>query len=463
MARALPGAMTRVVAVVCVLLAWGARARAQDEEASPLEGEAPLEEGPTEVEPSELDRLRAEVARLAGRLEAVEADAAARAREEEEARAAPPAAPAPHEPRVAGAPGGGLTVAIGDAFSLNLRTRFQIRYQLGVPQDRDQALSQMVNIGTARLWISGHVLAPELTYMIQLAVAGRDFRDGAISPIFDAFLEWRAHRDLAVRAGQFFVPFDRLRTVREWALQMGDRPRPVLELTLDRDVGVVLFSDAFLGDRSPFAWRLGVFGGGGTNLTEGRPPGALLVGRVELRPLGRIDDDTEGDLDRRHEPGLALGAAFAVNFGTDRALSTTGPRFAGQATTDYLHFAADLVFKWEGFALQAEYLWKQASADQLAADVFTRSGHGWVLQASYVFDPPIELVGRLSQLYAIGATDPQLVEEAARRGVEVGGGLNYYFNGHRFKLQADWIARMPSDFDLSQAQHVVHVQLDATF
>ncbi|MBX3271359.1 MAG: porin [Sandaracinaceae bacterium] len=458
--------MVRTLAVACLLLLGLPSPRAHgQEEGGEVEMERaqgvedasdPSEPALAEVEPSELDALREELARLSRRLEVFE-------REREAAAGGPPPPPAAHEPRVAGAPGGGLTVAIGDAFSLNLRTRFQIRYQLDVPQDRDQALSQMVNIGTARLWISGHVLAPELTYMIQLAVAGRDFRDGLISPIFDAFLEWRGHRDLSVRAGQFFVPFDRLRTVREWALQMGDRPRPVLELTLDRDVGVVLFSDAFLDDRSPFAWRLGVFGGGGTNLTEGRPPGALLVGRLELRPLGRIDDDTEGDLDRRHEPGLALGAAFAVNFGTDRALSTTGPRFAGQATTDYLHFAADLVFKWEGFALQAEYLWKQASADQLAADVFTRSGHGWVLQASYVFDPPIELVGRLSQLYAIGATDPRLVEEAARRGVEVAAGLNYYLNGHRFKIQADWIARMPSDFDLSQAQHVVHVQLDATF
>ena len=53
--------------------------------------------------------------------------------------------------------------------------------------------------------------------------------------IYDAFLDWKAHRDISVKAGQFFVPFDRLRTVREFALQMGDRPRPVAELTLDRD------------------------------------------------------------------------------------------------------------------------------------------------------------------------------------------------------------------------------------
>jgi hypothetical protein len=42
-------------------------------------------------------------------------------------------------------------------------------------------------------------------------------------------------------------------------------------------------------------------------------------------------------------------------------------------------------------------------------------------------------------------------------------GLNYYVNKHRFKLQADWIARMPHDFDFGAASHAAHVQLDATF
>ena len=42
-------------------------------------------------------------------------------------------------------------------------------------------------------------------------------------------------------------------------------------------------------------------------------------------------------------------------------------------------------------------------------------------------------------------------------------GLNYYFNGHRMKLQTDWIALMPYNFDFGEAAHVVHLQLDVTF
>src|SRR5690606_4246181 len=103
------------------------------------------------------------------------------------------------------------------------------------------------------------------------------------------------------------------------------------------------------------------------------------------------------------------------------------------------------------------------TADGATLTEYTRSGQGWVLQASYTFDPPLELVGRLSRLYAFEGTDPALVTEIERRGQEVGWGMNYYLNGHKFKLQADYIGRMPGDFDFSLADHGVRAQLDATF
>jgi hypothetical protein len=371
---------------------------------------------------------------------------------------------------VTGEPGKGLTVKVGDAFSLNIKSRMQIRYQLDIPNGPQDNMLQTVNIGTARIWLSGNILSPKFLYMIQLAVAGRDYRDGATSPIFDAFVDWKVHRDFSLKAGQYFVPFDRLRTVREFALQMADRPRPVAELTLDRDVGVTMYSDTFLHDKSPVAYRIGAFGGGGTNLTTGKFPGGLFVGRLELRPLGPIDDDSEGDLERRKKPALALGGAFAANLNTNRLRSTTGATFTG-GRTHYFHGAADLVFKWWGFALQGEYLRKVASVNDIFSTdeegmpvtEWTRTAEGWVAQASYVFDPPIEIVGRMSGLYALGRTDPALIAELEQRGQEVGAGLNYYFNGHRMKLQTDWIALMPYNFDFGEAAHVVHLQLDVTF
>ena len=373
--------------------------------------------------------------------------------------------------KVTGAPGKGLTIKVGDAFSTNIRARIQPRWQLHAAPEvmGDRTFDQLVNINTARLWLSGNVHDPRLTYMLQLAFGSRDYRDGAVSPIFDAFIDYKAHRELSVKGGQFFVPFDRLRTVREFALQMPERPRPVGEFTIDRDVGVTLYSDhAFLGEKSPLAWRVGVFGGGGTNLSTGKEPGVLLVARVDARPLGEIDDDSEGDLARRCEPRLALGAGIATNRNTNRLRSTTGKTFTG-GTTDYVHLALDATFKWRGFAAQLEYLKKTSSRENIpsladpAVLEWTRAGSGFVVQASYVFDPPVEVVGRFTRMYAPGGTDPALISEVRSLGQELAGGINYYLDGHQLKVQAGWVIRSPRDFAFASSDHLVVTHLDATF
>lgn len=386
---------------------------------------------------------------------------------------ASPEATNPSYPQISGTPGNGITIKTAEAFSLNVKGRIQLRYQLNVPP-KDAAgkrtNKQLVTVNTARLTFSGVVFKPELNYLLQLALGARDYRDGATSPVYDAYFDWKPHRDFSIKAGQFFVPFDRLRTVRESALQLADRARPVQELSLDRDVGVVAYSDKFLDEHSPAALRLGAFGGSGANLSTDKKPGALLVGRVEVRPLGPIDDDSEGDLDRRAQPGLAIGAAVAEDFRTNRQKATTGLTFVG-GTTNYAQAATDLAFKWQGAALLAEYLWRRASKDQISSvDATgmpvvepTRSGSGWVLQASYLFNPPVEFVARVSKLTAKEGTDPAFIKEVSTRGNELATGLNYYLNGHKLKLQTDWIARMPPGFVLDKADHLFHFLIDGTF
>lgn len=244
---------------------------------------------------------------------------------------------------VKGAAGSGVTLEVNKVFSVNVKTRMQLRYSLDVPGEdaagkRD--VKQLAGIQTARLWVSGYAYRPELTYLFQLALAARDYRDGATSPLYDAYIDWKPHRDFNLRAGQYFVPLDRVRTHVEASLLLVERTRVINELTLDRNVGVMAYSNTFLHPNSPLAWRLGVFSGGGNNRTEFKKPGALVVGRLELRPLGPIDDQLEGDIERHEKPVLALGTGFGANINTNRSRSTTGATYVG-GTTNYLHAAAD--------------------------------------------------------------------------------------------------------------------------
>jgi hypothetical protein len=383
-----------------------------------------------------------------------------------------PALAAPTPATVQVGEGKGLTATSADGrFSSTVRTRFVPRFDFISPAAPDggraPALSR-ANIATARLWVQGHAFDPTFTYVVQLAYAGRDYRDGTISPLFDAYVDWKPTRDLNLRVGQFFVPFDRLRTVREFALQTTDRPRPVNELTLDRDVGVVLYSEHLFGDASPVAYRVGLWGGKGINALNAPPAGLLGTARLELRPLGEIDDDSEGDLERRAAPALALGAGAAYNLNTTRQKSTTGAAWTAN-TADYLHLAADLTFKWRGFALQGEGLYREAAADELRGEAadgapvveWARSGRGAVVQASYLTAANVEVVARGSRLWANPDTDPRWVAEIEAEPHELLAGLNWYKNGHRFKAQTHWIAVFGDS--VAEGRHTVVGQLDMMF
>lgn len=370
---------------------------------------------------------------------------------------------------VTGDSGKGLTVTSDDGqFSMNVRGRIQLRESLTTPPPGDGA-REVTTIGrvyTARVWLNGHTLSEDIGYTFQLAVAPNDYRDGTISPIFDATLDLKHNPNASLRVGQIFVPFDRARTIREFSLQLADRPRPVSELTLDRDVGAYLYSDALGG--SMVAYRLGVFAGGGGNAIAEKAPGGLAVARVELRPLGPVDDDSEGDLNRRETPGLALGVAAAYNLNTNRARSTTSTTYT-LGTADYLHLAGDVVFKWRGVAVMGEAVLRDAQEESwtvtddagVAATEYARSGWGWLVQPSVMITPKVELAGRTSRLYAFEGTDPKYVTETETLGNELAAGVNYYLNKHRFKVQGGWTARFGEDF--SQAQHTGQVLVDVMF
>ena len=92
---------------------------------------------------------------------------------------------------------------------------------------------------------------------------------------------------------------------------------------------------------------------------------------------------------------------------------------------------------------------------------WARSGQGWVAQASYHFKPGVEIVGRGSQLYTFEGTDPKFISDTEAKGNEVAAGLNWYKNGHRFKVQSTWIALFGKEF--SKADHTIATQLDVTF
>jgi hypothetical protein len=362
-------------------------------------------------------------------------------------------------PTVSIAPGRGFTVQTPDGSSaMTVRARLQMRDTVSIASETTNELA----VKTVRLHIQGHIYTPELRYCLMLALGPADFD---ASPVFDAYVEYGLHRDLQIRAGQYFVPFDRARTNREYALQFVDRQQAISEINLDRDVGLTLLSSDLFGLGGRLAYALGVFGGNGKNRIGGEPFGFLYVGRLSYRPFGAFNDDAEGDLERLKKPRLAVGLAGAYNQDTRRQKSTTGNTLE-LGGFNYTHVAGDVVFKYAGFSFLGEVTYRHASSafhdgivDSEAVREWSRSGWGYLIQAGMMLTSKLELVARWDQLRSIGDTDPALVKLAREQGKELGGGVNLYLNGHALKLQADYTAR----FGAAEPSHLVRLQLDATF
>lgn len=386
-----------------------------------------------------------------------------------------PPEPSPPGPSVGVAPGKGLTVTSADGNnSLTLRSRMQLRETFIHDAATRENLNE-VQIKTLRLFVQGSLFDKDLRYTIQLAFGAGDFEKDSASPIFDAYVEYVKHRDLKVRVGQYFVPFDRARTIREFALQFVDRQQVVRELTLDRDVGLMLWSDDMFGLNSHLAYNLFVGGGDGRNRVANpdnaygpQRAGVLVVARIVVKPFGAFPDyDQEADLSRSTKPRLGMGLAGGYNYRSSRSQSTYGSTHT-MGTFNYAHAAADAHFKWAGFSLLTEYVLRQANrnrvgpvGDMTREPQYSRSGWGYFVQAGQMLSDRIELTARWDDLYAADGTDPVLRTLAQQSGRQAGAGLNLYLNGHALKVQSDYFYIF--DRVTQEPRHAVRAQLDATF
>jgi hypothetical protein len=365
----------------------------------------------------------------------------------------------PREVNVTIAPGRGLTVA-GERAAMTVRARVQLR---DVVSASGSDLTNELAIKTARLHFSGFVWTKELTWALQLALATNDFESGNPSPIFDAYVESTHLRDANVRVGQFFVPFDRARTVREFALQLVDRQQVVTELSLDRDMGMSISSKNLFGLGGRLHYALGLFGGQGRNRAVAeKAPGFLWTARVAVKPMGDFDDDVEGDLERSPTPHLAVGLAAAFNKNTNRQRSTTGAVFT-LGGFDQTHLAADAVFKFHGVSVLAEVLARSANEPLHERDgvrEYSRSAWGYLVQAGVMVHPNVEVAARWDQLRFLSG-DPALATLVQTQGREVGAGVNVYLNGHLAKAQLDWAMRFGAPG--APLTHSWRLVIDATF
>lgn len=391
------------------------------------------------------------------------------------AQAQPEAERAAVEPRpvdgVEFKPGKGLTATSTDGdFSINIgiRNQFRATIEQERPEEGETPDATLgFQIRRSRLAIKGNAFDKKTKYELQLDVAPRGVSTGSTgprtSPLLDAYVKFEQLRDLSLRVGQYKVPFLREQIMSDGKLELVDRSLLNSRFTVDRDIGLDVYSQELFG-LEQLRYNLGVYTGEGRNSFEQQSFGLLYVARVDVLPLGAFDDLSEGDFERG-SPKLSVGAAYGYHSRAQFNQGTRGAVWGDGGTGNYKLATGDVLFKAMGLTLLGAVAWRDGTrsvgtvVDPDAGRVVEEApfdGWGFTAQAGYLIPTTsFDVAARYSQVRAIGNESETSVADEN----EAGFGVGYFFAQHLLKLQADAFRIWEQDAGFDHGTDQIRVQL----
>lgn len=310
-------------------------------------------------------------------------------------------------------------------------------------------------IRRARLKFSGWAVSPKLGYKVEMALSNDDLKskndwdqsNKAPKIMLDAYVKWKAHKNLEIWAGQAKLPGNRERLVSSQKLQLVDRSQVNSIFNLDRDMGIQFRGKLKSGNavlKPIFAWSMGE----GRNITVGNIGGYNYSGRLEFLPFGEFKSKGDyfgADLKREPIPKLAIGVTYNLNDGASRQKQSGKFLFDEDGNfliNDIRTVFVDGVFKFKGFSLTGEYAHKSFVNIAVNADGFPPStaidangesyytGQGINFQAGYLTKNNWEVATRFSSVKPDHGKGFTALKEYTL-------GLSKYIVGHNLKVQSD--------------------------
>jgi phosphate-selective porin OprO/OprP len=339
----------------------------------------------------------------------------------------------------------GIGVVSPDSnFSLNFRFRVQARAAYATMSEDDLSADEIeARVRRMRLRLEGFVVDPKLNYYVQLSFSRGDMDwvdndNSAInsSPnvVRDAVIIYKPNKNLNLLFGQTKLPGNRQRVISSSELQFADRSIVNATFNIDRDFG---FQANYTGSISKFNYVLkgAITSGEGRN-SVASDAGLAYTGRVELLPFGKFTnrgDYFEGDLEREKTPKLSIAAGYHHNESAARTAGTLGKDLYENRNINAFH--SDILFKYRGIALSAEYVNRNAAnpitINDLDQERIIYVGDGKMVQLSYIFKNNFEIAGRYAMI-----TPLEIIQENELQKQEVGLCVTKYLNKHRVKLQS---------------------------
>jgi hypothetical protein len=332
----------------------------------------------------------------------------------------------------------GLRFATEDtSFSTTIRFRVQSRAgYISEALDKTTPSQFDLRVRRLRLRLDGNLINQKLTYNIQLSFSRADMDwdvSGVPNVLRDAMIWYQPWKGMKIGMGQSKLPGNRQFIMSSGDLELIDRSIVSTAYTLDRDVGVFAYQNINV-KKVVVRLKAALTSGEGRNpnLTN---KGLATTGRIEILPFGEFsnnNDFSEADIAFEPKPKLSIAGVAHYN---DRAIRTQGQLGKMMATSHYISsWMADMVFKYNGFALSAEYLIRNDDNpfDKRGSSLYVLTGQGLNVQASVVFENMWCIAGRYA-LTAPGEKIKFLEPERKQYGIC----FSKFLKGHRIKIQTE--------------------------
>ena len=331
-------------------------------------------------------------------------------------------------------------------------------------------------IRRARFKFDGYAYTPKLKYKFEVGLSNRDQSGGGTreysnSPryILDAWVQYQFNKNWAVKFGQGKLPGNRERVISSGNLQFVDRSRLNSRFNIDRDFGLHLIHTANPTGNVYTKIIAVVYQGEGRNVSSGNVGGLGYVVRGEVLPFGKFakkGDYIGSSIVRESSPKLSIGATYDVNNGAGKNRGQNGSFIFVLDEDNLLDLSTvfvDLMFKYQGLSIEAEYADKKSSGDtpqvvengNVVGTYYT--GKGLSMQAGYIFDNNYEIAARYTAISPDEISPDEVVDEKDNRYTL---GLNKFIVGHKLKLQTDITYR---DRETSNDELTYRLQMDLHF